>query len=130
MLRPSFNYLNLSSDKVSYNYLSEGSYSTEYDFKTTSIFPCLDLMLSYDFSSVQLYVGPAYYQYLNNIELTIKKESSIQVFQDDIKQEFQSIHQFGGVLGYNWELFNRFLWSSHIRLGADIGFETSLLYQF
>lgn len=130
ILRPSFNYLRLSTDKVSYNYLEEGSYSTEYDFMTTSLFYCMDLMASYQVKNIQLYAGPGYDQYNNQIDLTIKKESSSQSFQDDIKQEFRTQNNLGAVIGFNWELFQHFLWSSHARLGADIGFETSFLYQF
>lgn len=130
VLRPSINYLSINSSKVDYNYLPEGSYETDYDFSTKSLYSRIDVLASYSLKKLQFFAGPGFYYYQNNSQLDIYKNSEFQQFKDEIKMDYQSVGMVDVVCAVNWKLFDRFMWSTHFRVGNDNGFETSFVYIF
>lgn len=130
LLVPSIKYIGVGTDNVDYNYLPEATYITEYEVNTSSIYANLDLLGAYKWRKFQILAGPGFFTYKNEIELTISKKTSLQTFSDDIKQEFISNDFLVGIVGYRWQIFNRFIWSSYIRIGNDKGFDSSFIYQF
>ncbi len=127
---PLFKVLYVNSDKVEYNYLPEGGYTTGYNFKNTSFYSRLDLLAERAFNRFQVFAGPGFYIYSNTIDFDIEKYSQSQTFKDEITMEFKSTGNVDGVVGFKWDFYDRFSWGSMARVGSDFNVVTGITYKF
>jgi len=84
-LNPGFSYGIAHSNKISYNYLSEGNYITEYNLRSALYFPQVNISAGYSFWGVNVFAGMGFGQYFNAQKLEIVKSSQYQTFTDEIK---------------------------------------------
>lgn len=118
------------SSKVTYNYLPEGSYDTEYDITTKFYYPKVNLMAAYAFGNISTFAGAGYGAYYGRQNLEVFKTTVHQSFSDEMKIDFEGLANFNAVLGFDWLFAEKFLWKVKSEIGVGFHGQTSISILF
>jgi hypothetical protein len=129
-LNPEFSYGIAHSKSITYNYLPEANYDTDYNLRSALYFPKVNVTAGYSFLNVNIYAGMGFGQYFNNQKLEIVKTSQYQTFTDEIKVEFKGQSNFMGVAGFDWQITDRFMWKFETEIGIGFIGKTSFAFLF
>jgi len=129
-LNPGFSYGIAHSKSITYNYLPEANYDTDYNLQSALYFPKVNLTAGYSFWNVNIYAGMGFGQYFNNQKLEIIKTSQYQTFTDEIKVVFRGQSNFMGVAGFDWQITDRFMWKLETEIGIGFIGQTSFAILF
>lgn len=118
------------SSKVTYNYLPEGSYNTQYDIATKFYYPKATLMAAYTFGNISAFAGAGYGSYYSRQNLEVFKTTVHQSFSDEMKIDFEGVANFIAVLGFDWLFAEKFLWKVKSEIGVGFHAQTSISILF
>jgi len=129
-LNPGFSYGIAHSKSISYNYLPEADYESDYNLRSTMYFPQLNLTAGYSLWNINIYAGMGFGQYYNTQKLEITKSSQYQTFTDEIKVEFKGQSNLMGVAGFDWQITDQFMWKLKTEIGIGFIGQTSFAILF
>lgn len=118
------------SSTVTYNYLPEGNYNTEYDITTKFYYPKVNLMAAYTFGNISAFAGAGYGAYYSKLNLEVFKTTVHQSFSDEMKIDFEGESNINAVLGFDWLIAQKFLWKVKSEIGAGFLGQTSISILF
>jgi len=129
-LNPGFSYGLAHSESITYNYLPEANYDTDYNLRSAMYFPKVNITAGYSFWNLNVYAGMGFGQYFNNQKLEIVKTSQYQTFSDEIKVVFKGQSNFMGVAGFDWQITDRYIWKLETDIGIGFIGQTSFAILF